>query len=796
MRNIPIGIKLIGGFLALLILVCGGLGYIAYDRSSRAVIAQVQENIPLMAEDGAKLVRSRLDYYLVAMEGIANRHVIRSMDWNQQQPALIAEVERMGFQQMGVATPDGNAPLHDGSRANIADREYFKQAMAGNTVMSSVIIHRILNKPIMVAAAPIRGDRGQVRGIVFAVLDATLLSEITDDIRYGERGYSYIIDDKGALIAHGDRQFVLDQRNYLEEGRTNPDFAMVSAMFQRMVRGEHGFDAYPFFGTDRYFGFAPIPGTGWSIAVGAMQDDVLAPVYQMRQTIGIASLGIFGLGIVIALLISRAITGPVSRLKKFAEAMAIGNLDHQPDISQKDEIGALADSLGSVRTSILDLITEVKTSSDKISHGHLSYLIDSKKFQGSYKILAEDINQATHVLAAYLDEHPMAAMTIDNDCNILWMNKKGTSACKEKPVGRNCKSVFEMEGCGSENCATKKCMSTGKVEHAEAELEIDGQPAYLAYTSSPIINRSGAVVGALEVQADLTEIKNAEKTMLKAAEDALSVANRLSSTSEELSAQVEEASRGAEEQTNRTGETATAMEEMNATVLEVAKNASDAAEASDMARTKAVDGAKVVSDSVEAINTVQAQAQDMKNNLDQLGRQADQIGRIMNVIEDIADQTNLLALNAAIEAARAGDAGRGFAVVADEVRKLAEKTMNATKEVGEAISAIQQGTQANIRGMDQSVGAIEDATRLANQSGEALREILALAEQAADQVRSIATAAEQQSATSEEINRGVEDINRISSETSEVMNQSAQAISELARQAVELQELVHQLKKD
>ncbi|PTN37322.1 methyl-accepting chemotaxis protein [Desulfonatronum sp. SC1] len=283
--------------------------------------------------------------------------------------------------------------------------------------------------------------------------------------------------------------------------------------------------------------------------------------------------------------------------------------------------------------------------------------------------------------------------------------------------------------------------------------------------------------------------------MLQAATNIEAVVERMTSASEELSAQVEEASRGAEEQKNRTAETATAMEEMNATVLEVARNASQAAEASDQARTKAKDGAKVVSASVEAINTVQAKAQEMKGNLDQLGRQAEQIGRIMTVIEDIADQTNLLALNAAIEAARAGDAGRGFAVVADEVRKLAEKTMNATKEVGEAISAIQQGTQANIRGMDQSVSAIEDATRLANQSGDALREILSLAEQAADQVRSIATAAEQQSATSEEINRGVEDISRISSETSVVMDQSAQAVSELSRQAVELQEVVQRMKQ-
>jgi len=283
--------------------------------------------------------------------------------------------------------------------------------------------------------------------------------------------------------------------------------------------------------------------------------------------------------------------------------------------------------------------------------------------------------------------------------------------------------------------------------------------------------------------------------MLQAAGHLEGVLEQMTSASEQLAAQVGQSSRGAEEQKNRTGETSTAMEEMNATVLEVAKNASQAAQASDQARTKAADGGKVVSAAVSAINKVQGQAQEMKNNLNQLGQQVEQIGRIMNVIDDIADQTNLLALNAAIEAARAGDAGRGFAVVADEVRKLAEKTMNATKEVGEAISAIQHGTRANIKGMDHSVLAVDEATKLANKSGEALQEIVTFVEQAADQVRSIAAAAEEQSATSEQISRGVEGINKIALETSEVMGQSAQAIAELAKQAHFLKNLVQDLKK-
>jgi len=178
----------------------------------------------------------------------------------------------------------------------------------------------------------------------------------------------------------------------------------------------------------------------------------------------------------------------------------------------------------------------------------------------------------------------------------------------------------------------------------------------------------------------------------------------------------------------------------------------------------------------------------------QLGTQAEGIGQIMNVISDIADQTNLLALNAAIEAARAGDAGRGFAVVADEVRKLAEKTMAATKEVGDAISGIQNGARKNQENVERAVTTIEQATTLAGQSGESLQQIVSLVEISTDQVRSIATASEQQSAASEEINHSIEEINRISRETATAMNQSAQAVGELANQAGTLRGLIENMK--
>ncbi len=281
--------------------------------------------------------------------------------------------------------------------------------------------------------------------------------------------------------------------------------------------------------------------------------------------------------------------------------------------------------------------------------------------------------------------------------------------------------------------------------------------------------------------------------MQRVAEEASLIVEQVTSAADELSSQADQVSHGADVQRDRTTQTATAMEEMNATVLEVARNSANSAESATNARTQAQNGAIVVREATTAIREVYELTATLKASMGKLGEQTTDIGQIMNVIEDIADQTNLLALNAAIEAARAGEAGRGFAVVADEVRKLAEKTMAATKEVGDAIQVIQNGAASNIKSVDTAAHAVEQATELANQSGESLDRIVAFADETSGQVQSIATAAEEQSAASEEINRAVDDINQIAFETAEGMNQSAEAINELARLANELRSLIKEM---
>ncbi len=282
--------------------------------------------------------------------------------------------------------------------------------------------------------------------------------------------------------------------------------------------------------------------------------------------------------------------------------------------------------------------------------------------------------------------------------------------------------------------------------------------------------------------------------MLQAGTQLEGVVAIISSASEELSAQIELSGRGAEDQSARVSETATAMEQMNGAVLEVARNSGQASELSSQAREKAQTGAKAVQEASQSMVELQDQAETLKTDMAELDECAGSISQIMGVISDIADQTNLLALNAAIEAARAGDAGRGFAVVADEVRKLAEKTMASTADVSKAISQIQESATKSTQQVEKTGSIIEELSVKAQGASDALTEIVALVDESADQVRAIATASEQQSSTSEEINRSVTEINSISDETARAMQEATQAVSELARQSQELSGLVQQLK--
>jgi hemerythrin-like metal-binding domain len=258
-------------------------------------------------------------------------------------------------------------------------------------------------------------------------------------------------------------------------------------------------------------------------------------------------------------------------------------------------------------------------------------------------------------------------------------------------------------------------------------------------------------------------------TMREAAGGVEDIAGRVSVAVADLSGRVDLTARGAEVQKGRMEEIATAMQQMNAAVLEVAKNASRASSSAENAKSEAHEGADIVRQAIEIIGRTEQATAKLRADTAALGEQAQAVGGVIGVINEVADQTNLLALNAAIEAARAGEAGRGFAVVADEVRKLAEKTMGATKEVEEAVKAIQDETRRNVLTVDKAAQLSVDAADKATNAGDVMRAILQSMADTAGHLASIAAGAAEQSEQSTGTSGALEEVREVAESTSKNM---------------------------
>ena len=503
----------------------------------------------------------------------------------------------------------------------------------------------------------------------------------------------------------------------------------------------------------------------------------------------------FGLviGLVLAVYIILSFVRVLNSLTAYAGAVARGEFTHQVNSREKGEIGAMITSMQEIPAIFERLLEEMRELASNILSGKLRNRLDVSAFPGSFSELTQSVNTVSDAFTALVDDMGVPIMCCDKERKIAFLNKQAQAAVGGDLVGRQCAEELKADCC-SNNCFGSRTMSQKTMVSGETTIHPNGQTVQVNIIAIPLYNQKKEVVGFTEVLTDLSEVKSKQATMLRVGSEALAISNRIAAASEELAAQIEEASRGAELQRDRVSSTASAMTEMNSTVMEVAKSAGEASEQSENTRMKAQHGAELVDQVVKAISSVDTVGQSLHVNMQELGKQAENIGTVMNVISDIADQTNLLALNAAIEAARAGEAGRGFAVVADEVRKLAEKTMQATHEVGSSIGAIQQSAHVNISEVGKAVASVAEADKLAISSGEALKEIVSMASSNSSVVASIATAAEEQSATSEEISLSTEEINRIVSETTEGMVQSSAAVQELSLMAQELRRVMEELK--
>lgn len=261
---------------------------------------------------------------------------------------------------------------------------------------------------------------------------------------------------------------------------------------------------------------------------------------------------------------------------------------------------------------------------------------------------------------------------------------------------------------------------------------------------------------------------------------------KLMTASEDLSQITSGAQRDAERQESETISLAAAMNEMVATVQEVARSASLAADSTKQTEAEAAQGRRMVEQTMQEIADLTGDLSQARAVVEKLAKDSHDIGTVLDVINGVAEQTNLLALNAAIEAARAGEHGRGFAVVADEVRSLAQRTQRSTQEIHAIIERLQSGATTAVECMARNAEKAQSTMDQAARAGESLNAITVAVSTINEMNLQIATAAEEQTATAEEINRSVNGIRNTAGSAGQTVTRTRAASTELRLLAQEL----------
>jgi methyl-accepting chemotaxis protein len=449
----------------------------------------------------------------------------------------------------------------------------------------------------------------------------------------------------------------------------------------------------------------------------------------------VLTLVLFGAGAGIAWYLTGRWIAPVRRMVAISAAVTKGDLTASLAVQSNDELGALAQSFN-------DMVGNLRRIVDNIQETSVQVASTAGEISANARLItqgAQSQAQAAEDTSTSMEEMAASIQTVAGNAQSLATYVEETSS-----------SITEMG----------------------ASIE---QVARSSSTLASTVTEASATIEQMTVSID---------QMARNLENLAGTVTETSATVEQMTTSIEGVARNAESMGGAAQRTSQTVTGMAGAVNDVAKIAEEADRISRKASEDAKTGGEAVARTITGMKTISETMENTTRVITGLGKRSQEIGKILEVIEEIADQTNLLALNAAIEAARAGEAGRGFAVVADEVRKLAERSVEATKEIGAVIGQVQQETTDAVETARAGAAETREGITLADKAGVALRSIIDSVGRSSQLMAEIAAATAKQSAASAEVLQTVTDMTTATSNVTTMVREQAEGSKQI-RQAME-----------
>jgi len=339
------------------------LASVSYGLAQQALVDKIDEANSQAIAGLQKTISAKLETWTAQVELLASMPVAQSMDWSRLYPYLEQNMEQFsGFEILFLADRTGafNTTLH--ATGNIGDRDYFAPVMAGETVVSQPVISKSTNEAIVVIAAPVRNQSGQVVGLLAGTITLTRLTELVNEVDFSGGGYALMTDSTGLVVAHPEPEKVL-AANLLE----SDDPSMV-ALTRRMVAGESGVENYTYEGIDKRGAFGPVPELGCALLAVVNESDMMAPVNRLAMMIAVV--GIASLALIVALIyfFTSKLVAPVVQMARLSGVAAGGDFTQNLDVNGVGEIGELGENFGRMIAAMRQLITQAGTLADNVSN--------------------------------------------------------------------------------------------------------------------------------------------------------------------------------------------------------------------------------------------------------------------------------------------------------------------------------------------------------------------------------------------------------------------------------------------